>query len=91
MIPESRSLYDVASKFLVLLMSKLVLHRLSGDTGFELGTQMPSFAFTHLVLFRVGRPQKPALFINKSLAPFRGATSDVVDMTRVLADFAATR
>jgi hypothetical protein len=34
-----------------------------------------SFSFTHLVLFRVGRPQKPALFINKALAPFRGATS----------------
>ncbi len=56
-------------------MIELVLHRLSGDTGFKFGTQIPSFAFTHLVLFRVSRPQKPALFINKSLAPFRGTTS----------------
>jgi hypothetical protein len=37
-----------------------------------------SFSFTHLVLFRVGRPQKPALFINKALAPFRGATSVIL-------------
>ena len=27
------------------------------------------------VLFRVGRPQKPAFFINKALAPFPGTTS----------------
>ena len=56
-------------------MSELVLHRLSGDAGFEFGTQAPSFSFTHLVLFRVGRPQKLALFINKALVPFPGATS----------------
>ena len=56
-------------------MSELVLNRIPGDAGFEFGTQASPFAFTHLVLFRVGRPQKPALFINKSLAPFRGATS----------------
>ncbi|MDA7506729.1 hypothetical protein OAG79_02980 [Akkermansiaceae bacterium] len=31
-------------------MIELVLHRLSGDTGFEFGTQMPSFAFTHFGL-----------------------------------------
>lgn len=46
-----------------------------GNASFELGTEVSSFSFTHLVLFRVGRPQKPALFINKALAPFRGATS----------------
>ena len=56
-------------------MSELVLNRIPGDAGFEFGTQASPFAFTHLVLFRVGRPQKPAFFINKSLAPFRGATS----------------
>ena len=33
------------------------------------------FRLLILVLFRGGRPRKPALFINKSLAPFRGATS----------------
>jgi hypothetical protein len=37
-----------------LLMIELVLHRLSGDTGFEFGTQMPSFSFTHLVLLMSG-------------------------------------
>jgi hypothetical protein len=58
-----------------LLNRLLVLHHLSGDAGFELGTEVSSFSFTHLVLFRVGRPQKPAQFINKPLAPFRGATS----------------
>jgi hypothetical protein len=57
-IPESRSLYDVASKFLVLLMSELVLHRLSGDTGFELGTQMPSFSFAHFGLISGSSPSK---------------------------------
>ena len=56
-------------------MSELVLNRIPGDAGFEFGTQASPFAFTHLVLFRVGRPQKPALFINKSLAPFPGTTS----------------
>ena len=28
-------------------MIDLVLHRLSGDAGFELGTQVPSFSLTH--------------------------------------------
>jgi hypothetical protein len=46
-----------------------------GNANFELGTEVSSFSFTHLVLFRVGRPQKPAQFINKALAPFRGAIS----------------
>ncbi len=50
-----------------------------GNASFELGTEVSSFSFTHLVLFRVGRPQKPALFINKALAPFRGATSDATE------------
>jgi hypothetical protein len=58
-----------------LLNRLLVLHHLSGEAGFEFGTQAPPFSFAHLVLFRVGRPQKPTQFINKSLAPFRGATS----------------
>jgi hypothetical protein len=57
-------------------MSELVLNRISGDADFEFGSQMPSFAFAHLVFFRVGRPQKPAQFINKPLAPFPGATSN---------------
>jgi hypothetical protein len=34
-----------------LLNRLLVRHRLSGDAGFELGTQAPSFSSTHLVLF----------------------------------------
>ena len=58
-----------------LLMIELVLHRLSGDACFELCTEVSPFSFAHLVLFRVGRPQKPAQFVNKPLAPFRGATS----------------
>jgi hypothetical protein len=58
-----------------LLNRLLVLYHLSSDAGFEFGTQAPSFSFTHLVLFRVGRPQKLALFINKALAPFPGTTS----------------
>ena len=33
------------------------------------------FRLLILVLFRVGRPQKPAQFINKPLAPFPEATS----------------
>jgi hypothetical protein len=28
----------------------LVFHRLSGDAGFEIGTQMPSFTFAHFGL-----------------------------------------
>jgi hypothetical protein len=56
-------------------MSELVLHRLSGDAGFELCTEVSPFSFAHLVLFRVGRPQKTGLFINKALAPFPRTTS----------------
>ena len=33
-------------------------------------------AKSNFLAVRVGRPQKPALFINKALAPFRGATSN---------------
>ena len=54
-----RSLLFDPSIFLGLLMIELVLNRISGDAGFEFGSQMPSFSFTPLVLFRVGRPQKP--------------------------------
>ena len=57
-----------------LLNRFLVLHRLSCDTGFEFGTQVPSFSFTHLVLFQESS-QRPAHFINKALAPFPEATS----------------
>jgi hypothetical protein len=39
-------------------MSELVLHRLSGDAGFELCTEVSPFSFAHLVLFR-GRGLKP--------------------------------
>jgi hypothetical protein len=46
-----------------------------GNTGFGLGAKVFSFSLTHLVSFRVDPPQKPALFINKALAPFGGTTS----------------
>jgi hypothetical protein len=39
-----------------LLNRLLVLHHLSGEAGFEFGTQAPSFSFTHLVLFQGCRP-----------------------------------
>jgi hypothetical protein len=57
-----------------------------GNASFELGTEVSSFSLTHLVLFRVGTPQKPALFINKALAPFRGATSMVVQAPESVVD-----
>ena len=37
------------------------------------------FRLLILVLFRGGRPQKPAQFVNKPLAPFPGATSVIED------------
>jgi hypothetical protein len=51
----------VASEFLGLLMIELVLHRLSGDTGFEFGTEASPFSLTHLVLFQGCRPLKDQL------------------------------
>ena len=38
------------------------------------------FRLLILVLFRGGRPQKPAQFVNKPLAPFPGATSKEDEM-----------
>ena len=44
-----------------LLNRLLVRHRIPGDAGFELGTQVPSFSSTHLVLFQGCRPLKDQL------------------------------
>ena len=53
-----------------------------GHTGFELCCQGSSFSFTHWSDFEDLAPLRPAHFINKPLAPFRGTTSFIMQICR---------
>lgn len=65
-----------------LLNALFALECFSGDSGFELGSEVSSLSF-HMSDFGVICPSQTSQSFNKSLAPFCGTTSQVAPLRRL--------